>query len=415
MQWYGSGCPVYNGTRFSQLDVVTVTFNYRLGALGFLSTDSLSGEYGFLDQRLVLEWVQRNIHAFGGDRHRVTLGGQSAGAESVGAHMISPGSQHLFRYAIMESNPLGTPFNTKESAQSIAEIIFNGVGCSITDDHCIRSAPVDAILATYQNISFLLQGNPFSPVVGPGSVIPMQPYIGIMEGLYPEGMKLLNGFNRDEGISLVYPIINAALSSSASYEYVLAKYFGSSASIIAQYYPFTNSTQDGRVLLSEIVMDVAFSCGILNSAQGAIASNPAREVYLYEFMHATDKPIPIRDTVIAPYCADVVCHMEELFFVFDVFGEGAFGYKPKEDERKLARHMNRAWVHFIKTGNPNGKGGDDLLIFDKLDATLSYLHIQAGNSSYYGPFSRYYTCPLWDLSGLLPSPNSPIANPIPSP
>src|SRR5258706_380070 len=73
---------------------VIVSFNYRVGALGFLSgIDGLTGNYGFLDQQLALLWVQRNICAFGGDPNRVTIWGESAGAMSVGLHLVSPGSQ----------------------------------------------------------------------------------------------------------------------------------------------------------------------------------------------------------------------------------------------------------------------------------------------------------------------------------
>lgn len=404
-QWYGASNPIYNGTQFSMHDVITVTFNYRLGALGFLSTDTLNGEYGFLDQRLALKWVRDNIHAFGGDPSRVTIGGESAGAESVGAHMISPGSQHLFRYAIMESNPLGSAFNTKESALAVAEIIFQEVGCAITDDQCIRAAPVDGILEAYLKIPTTLQGNPFSPVVGPGNAIPMQPYIGLRNGMYPSTIKLLTGFNRDEGVSFIYSIFTSSLNQT-EYTSELDQIFGSAAaSTIEFFYPFTTPPiQDGRVLLADIFMDVGFSCPILSSALGAITANPEFEIFVYEFDHVTRKPLPYRDTVYVPYCAGKVCHSDELYFVFDVFGAGAFGYEPIGDERLLARRVNRAWANFIKHGDPNV--GIDLktLQFPKLGASLEYLHIVAANSSTIGPFSRSAACALWDASGLFPGP-----------
>ncbi len=86
-----------------------VTLNYRLGSLGFLAVPelSLTGNYGILDQRKALRWVQDNIAAFGGDPRKVTIFGESAGAMSVGLHLFSiPQGRDRFRAAIMESNPL---------------------------------------------------------------------------------------------------------------------------------------------------------------------------------------------------------------------------------------------------------------------------------------------------------------------
>ena len=72
-------CALYNASLFAQNDVVSVVINYRLGVLGFMASTSMSGNYGFLDQRLALQWTQRNIAAFGGDPTQVTIAGQSAG------------------------------------------------------------------------------------------------------------------------------------------------------------------------------------------------------------------------------------------------------------------------------------------------------------------------------------------------
>jgi para-nitrobenzyl esterase len=116
--------PVYDGARLAVRGaVIVVTLNYRLGALGFLAggsgADRLAGNYGFADQQAALKWVRRNIKSFGGDPARITLFGESAGAMSVGAHLVSPASQSLFRNALMESNPYGIPFKTPTQADQI--------------------------------------------------------------------------------------------------------------------------------------------------------------------------------------------------------------------------------------------------------------------------------------------------------
>ncbi|CAL9662192.1 carboxylesterase/lipase family protein [Streptomyces sp. enrichment culture] len=116
---YGGGFRVgtggnrrYDGEALARKGVVVVTFNYRLGALGFLATPELSeesqhhasGNYGLLDQIAVLEWVQRNIVHFGGDPDRVTVAGQAAGAGSVNFLAMSPLAKGLFHRAIAQSH-----------------------------------------------------------------------------------------------------------------------------------------------------------------------------------------------------------------------------------------------------------------------------------------------------------------------
>uniref|UniRef100_A0A6P7G1C2 Carboxylic ester hydrolase n=1 Tax=Diabrotica virgifera virgifera TaxID=50390 RepID=A0A6P7G1C2_DIAVI len=92
--------------------IILVTLNYRLGAFGFLSTgdETIPGNYGLKDQNLALQWVQKNIKNFGGDPDKVTLGGQSAGANCVGHQILSEKSKGLFRAAIQES---GSPLCSK--------------------------------------------------------------------------------------------------------------------------------------------------------------------------------------------------------------------------------------------------------------------------------------------------------------
>ena len=107
----GSSPAVYNGTRFARDGVVLVSFNYRLGNFGFFAFPALTrqdrgqllGDYAFMDQLAALRWVQRNIRAFGGDPHNVTVFGESAGGMSVNNLLISPLAKGLFQRAIIES------------------------------------------------------------------------------------------------------------------------------------------------------------------------------------------------------------------------------------------------------------------------------------------------------------------------
>jgi carboxylesterase type B len=100
---YSAGSvPLYNGAVFAANGVITVTVNYRIGFLGFFAAPDLGieGNFGFLDQRLAMKWVKKNIEAFGGNPNKITIAGQSSGAGSVYAHLCAPGSAGLFSAAV---------------------------------------------------------------------------------------------------------------------------------------------------------------------------------------------------------------------------------------------------------------------------------------------------------------------------
>jgi len=136
---YGGG--FYSGTSTLELydgeylaaknDVVLVSMQYRVGPLGFLSlgNEEAPGNVGLLDQQLALRWVNKHIGAFGGDPSKVTIFGESAGAASVGFHLLSPGSADLFRSAIMQSAAAGAPWAyvdpeaAKNAAYELAELV----------------------------------------------------------------------------------------------------------------------------------------------------------------------------------------------------------------------------------------------------------------------------------------------------
>ena len=110
---FGSGAaPYYDGGVFAHDDVVLVTLNYRLGLLGYFAHPALTkeagadaplGNYGQMDQIAALQWVKRNIAAFGGDPHNVTVFGESAGGESILSLLATPSARGLFAKAIVES------------------------------------------------------------------------------------------------------------------------------------------------------------------------------------------------------------------------------------------------------------------------------------------------------------------------
>ena len=198
----GSGsCPIYDGENMAKKGVVFVTINYRLGVFGFLAHPELtkesethsSGNYAFLDQIAALQWVKKNITAFGGDPNNVTIAGQSAGSFSVNALAASPVAKGLFQRVIAES---GGMFNTDErtltlsAAEQAGIKILEKVKASSIQD--MRTKPADELIKA---VGFGMVG----PVID-GYVLPA-PIYEIYSQHKQNDVPVLTGWNRDEGFA----------------------------------------------------------------------------------------------------------------------------------------------------------------------------------------------------------------------
>jgi len=154
MVWIHGGCleagagQEYDGSILAQNGVVVVTVNYRLGALGFLSTDDnvAAGNWGLLDNIMALQWVRDNIEAFGGDRNRITIFGQSSGGNSVSLLLYSPLAKGLFHGAISQSGTCEShwgvyrsPYNPRDSAEQLADSLGCSKISSLAMIECLRS------------------------------------------------------------------------------------------------------------------------------------------------------------------------------------------------------------------------------------------------------------------------------------
>jgi len=148
----GANRKEFDGRRLAERDIIVVTINYRLGALGFLvsSSDGLYGNFGLMDQRAAIDWVKGNIRAFGGDPDNITLFGESAGAVMIGLHLLMDGVGTLFHKAIMQSNPLGYRFRTVVIADFIGEALKRAVDCG--DLECLRSERVEEIMLAQSSL-----------------------------------------------------------------------------------------------------------------------------------------------------------------------------------------------------------------------------------------------------------------------
>ncbi|KAL1140507.1 hypothetical protein AAG570_000437 [Ranatra chinensis] len=201
---------VYGPQKLLDKDIVFVTFNYRLGPLGFLSTedDIVPGNMGLKDQTLALKWVKKNIAAFGGNPDSVTITGMSAGGSSVHYHMLSPLSKGLFNRVISVSGTALCPWAQTENAKEKAHMIASSLGCPVDNStilvECLRNRPAKQILeATRMFMPWLYNPfSPFGPVVekaGKRPFIDRSPIEIIKTGVISD-VPLLMSFTLDEGL-----------------------------------------------------------------------------------------------------------------------------------------------------------------------------------------------------------------------
>ncbi|XP_066292862.1 pyrethroid hydrolase Ces2e-like [Branchiostoma lanceolatum] len=157
----GMGSPPGWEALAAHQDVVVVSFNYRLGVLGFLSTgdENMSGNYGLLDQVRAMKWVKENIKNFGGDPERVTIFGESAGGISVSYHLLSPLSKGLFQRAISQSGTWKT-FPVDPQPLAITKIFAEKVGCETEDTAtittCLKEKSAEELLESFEALGQLL-------------------------------------------------------------------------------------------------------------------------------------------------------------------------------------------------------------------------------------------------------------------
>jgi acetylcholinesterase/cholinesterase len=401
-------CALYNSSTFAQKDIVSVVINYRLGALGFLASRSMQGNYGFIDQRFALQWANDNIKAFGGNPKEITIGGQSAGGMSVGSHLISPGSKGLFKYSIMESNPLGLPFHDRDNAATNADDLFAYLGCASDDVACMKGKSVDEILDAQKNAikldfnTLLLNFLPFSPMVEPNGEIPEQPLTALAKGAVNNYNSIMSGSLYDEGQLFVYELFTKPLNE-AEYNLILNGVFGLKATKkILQLYPFDliPGNEDARQIFNVLATDLLFYCPLRNITAGYqnVLGTKTIPSYIYRFKHVMSFDCWGENYT---FCVDYCCHGSELPFVFNVFTDGKdVSYDPTKDELALTSDLANAWANFINTGSPNTgnyvlpqayplyeKDADVLIILDEPDNQNLDSHVR----------TKY--CDLWDELG----------------
>ena len=348
----GSG-NAYNGSSFcTRGDVVVVTINYRLGALGFLPLDHLDPSYAgsannaILDQVAALRWVQQNIAAFGGDPDNVTIFGESAGGGSVFALLACPAADGLYHRAIAQSAPAGFG-PPSEDAASVANAMLDAIGApdggvdallKVDAAEILRAqtAAVGSGMRTIGDDAGSLGGSslPFRPVVD-GVVITRTARDALREK-GERNVPLITGTNRDEATLFSY-LLPPALTDDQLVA-ALASEAPDAAALVAAY----RARVSGRSVASELFTDAVFRVPTLQAAE-AQTETPV-PVWVYLFTWAT----PAFGGALG------ATHALEIPFVWNtVKRPGWENFVGKDAPVALAEAMHDAWIAFARTGNPN--------------------------------------------------------------
>ena len=365
-------------------DVMVVTLNYRLGALGFLSHPALgagSGNYGLQDQTAALRWVRRNAAAFGGDPHQVTLAGQSAGARSVCAQLASPGSRGLFQRAIVQSGACTNEVMTKPLADQKGARATREVGCAGVPDvaGCLRRTGVAELLRTLPGVGTAVTGtvkdDAWGPVTGT-SFLPWQPGTAIRFGA-AAGVPLLIGSTHDEMRGFVpnaYDLAGKPLTAEG-YAAALTEAFGDHAAAVQARYPVGEHARP-VLALSAVLTDWGGRLGACPTLATARAAARYAPVYSYELTQDSGDVIGG-----IPFGA---AHSSDLPYLFELPWA-----KPAPAE--LSATMVGYWSAFARHGDPNGGGRPAWRPFRSGGTVLGLSTASIGPI----PFAADHQCGFW--------------------
>ncbi|KAJ6651497.1 hypothetical protein lerEdw1_020905, partial [Lerista edwardsae] len=343
---------VFNGAVLAATEnVIVASMNYRLGILGFFYLPPAApGNVGLWDQHLALTWLKENAAAFGGDPAQLTLFGQSAGAASVGFHLLSPASQPLFARAVLQSGTPNAPWAWKspEAAKEEALLVSRQVGC-VSDNH---SAVVSCLQRKESGYQWWLSdlGGVYS-LTTDGEFLTDEPRKLLETGAIP-AKSVLMGVTADEGSSIAFFMIPDVRSSEGKMtqkqllEGVAAvisrKYNESVAKAIArEYSESSHGPEIHREALTSFLEDYFFTCPLAEIA--AKVSETRSPIYVYSFNQCVVGSL-------WPEWAGVY-HGAEIPYLFGIVAspQGTNSSRVEADAA-LSRRVMRYWANFARHG-----------------------------------------------------------------
>jgi len=377
---------VYDAQKLSETgDVVVVTLNYRLGALGLLALPALdaarnpatpSGNDALRDQQLALAWVRANIDAFGGDAAKVTLFGESAGSLSTCLHMVSPESRDLADRFVMQSGACvgGMPISKKDDAHVVGAGLAAALCSEATDVvACLRAKPAAEVVA--YGAASGISGAGWAPVINAADpFLPEHPIKLITKGNYNKGGFMVGSNANEWGLFQLIgatPVIRTVTELNAAID----AQFAELAPLVKLQY-VTLSDDEANDTFVRLMTDAVFRCPArVLSRLTTVQGTPG---YLYSFeqgnaYHAYDIPY--------------------------VFGEPNARLGAPTLVEPLRATMQTYWTQFAKNGSPNALGQPYWPRYDLL--TDRYMTLDASPSV--GTGLLRVACDFWGALYLLDS------------
>jgi para-nitrobenzyl esterase len=390
---------------------IVVTFNYRLGLFGWVAQSALDaeghpfGNYGLLDQQLVLHWVRRNIAAFGGDTMRVTLGGQSAGSEDTEANLVSPFAQGLFQRAIFQSiveEPTSLA-DAEAAGNAFAVAAGCGSGGAPSVAACLRTLSAARILALSGTES--TTGPYITGPIADGQILPRDGFTAAFKRNRFNHVPILSGTTRDEAnfrlaVAEYFSGPPRVPASARDYTAYVAQTFGGGASA----YPA--GTADKVFARYPLAAYVTPQLAINAARTDFLACTqrklnrllaPQVPVYAYEF---NDRTAPFFFPEL-PGFQSLAYHTSDIPYLFPNWHGGPAGISHSLDrpQAELSDQLVALWAGFARTGNPNGGSNAPWPRYDVgPGATAYYLseNIPALSTVTDARFSDIHHCDFWE-------------------
>lgn len=396
----GGSSGLYDLREFARRGIVVVSMNYRLGVFGFMPhkrfEPRFNGGYALEDQRAALRWVQDNIESFGGDKRKVTIAGESAGAFGVCAHLVTPErTSHLFHRAIIQS--AGCTFELRhvsENQRLIGERVSAIVGCNGEEGEleCLRKKSVKELLDASQWISNSdLMG--FAPSYGT-EALPRQGDDALARGQFV-WVPILNGGNRDElRLYVAYDLIYGDLTTRDNFEEKIKATYGDQATAVLGKYPLRKDLSAAALLgttWTDFHPDYGLNvCLFLRTAQLA---SKFTQVYQYEFADR-DAPSVLTKSLPDPGIDMGAVHTAELPYQFPGFSNTLERDLPplKVPQKQLANVMMEYWTSFAGTGSPSST--ESKRVWKSFEKDGDVLWLEPGNIHNFSVDKEHH-CDFW--------------------
>jgi para-nitrobenzyl esterase len=330
----------------SKMGIVFVSINYRVGVLGFLAHPELSseaaskvsGNYGLLDQVAALEWIKKNITAFGGDPRKVTVAGQSAGSMSVCALVATPLAKGLFRGAIAQSGGIlsGLMNRSLPDAEKSGLAFMDKMKAANIQD--LRKKTADELIAA---------GGNFAPAAD-GYVIPKDIFSAFKNGQFND-VSIIAGWVMGDG-----SLMGGQSLTPEKYKQQAIEKYGEKAEEFLKLFP-GNTTEEIAASLKETGL---FQFAALPAH--LLAGYSKSKAYIYQFTH-----VPVDKPDFPNYGA---FHTSEVPFALHTLHR--WNRPWRELDFAVEKSMSTYWVNFVKNGNPNGTGLPEWKIYEKTTGNI---------------------------------------------